>query len=261
MSSALYSFIVPLAIIAILAVVILVIFLYIRGKVRRFSREAFGTSDIVKAAKEIEKSSESARAIHGMTDIYLPQIQKDFPEFDYEVFVGRVEGVLKSYFAAITARDVSKLTSDCSDSMKNTTLGIIRNLEANQLTRKISDVTIHQTEIARYEKDGKTVTILFNTSVGHYDVTRNEQGKIVSGSEEKKRQTVYDVALVYAQDVAKMSSYNATALGINCPNCGAPVTNLGNKFCEYCGTGIREINVRSWSFEYVMEEKVTSKPY
>ena len=118
MSSALYSFIVPLAIIAILAVVILVIFLYIRGKVRRFSREAFGTSDIVKAAKEIEKSSESARAIHGMTDIYLPQIQKDFPEFDYEVFVGRVEGVLKSYFAAITARDVSKLTSDCSDHQK-----------------------------------------------------------------------------------------------------------------------------------------------
>lgn len=261
MSSALYSFIVPLAIIAVLAVVILVIFLYIRGKVRRFSREAFGTSDIVKAAKEIEKSSESARAIHGMTDIYLPLIQKDFPEFDYEVFAGRVEGVLKSYFAAITARDVSKLTADCSDSMKNTTLGIIRNLEANQQTREISDVTIHQTEIARYDKDGKTATILFNSSVGHYDVTRNEQGKIVAGSAEKKRQTVYDVALVYAQDVAKMSSYNATALGVNCPNCGAPVTNLGSKFCEYCGTGIREINVRSWSFEYVKEEKVTSKPY
>ena len=84
------------------------------------------------------------------------------------------------------------------------------------------------------EKDGKTVTILFNTSVGHYDVTRNEQGKIVSGSEEKKRQTVYDVALVYAQDVAKMSSYNATALGINCPNCGAPYE--GGKFCQSCGS-------------------------
>lgn len=261
MSQALYSFIVPLAIIAVLAVIILVIFLYIRGKLRRFSQEAFGTKDFVKAAKEIEKSSESARAIHGMTDIYLPLIQKDFPDFDYEVFSGRVEGVLKSYFAAITARDVSKLTPDCSDSMKNTTLGIVRQLEANNYTREISDVTIHQTEIARYEKDGKTVTILFNSSVGHYDVTRNAQGKIVAGSDEKKRQTVYDVALVYAQDVAKMSSYNATALGINCPNCGAPVTNLGNKFCEYCGTGIREINVRSWSFEYVKDEKVTSKPY
>lgn len=261
MSSALYAFIVPLVIIAALAVVILVIFLYLRSKVRRFSQQAFGTKDIVKAAKEIEKSSESARAIHGMTDVYLPLIKKDFPEFDYEVFAGRVEGVLKSYLAAITARDLSKLSPDCSDSLKNTTLGIIRGLEANNCIREFSDVTIHQTEIARYEKNGGSATILFNSSVGHYDVTRDSNGKIVAGSKEKKRQTVYDVALVYAQDVAKMSSYNASAMGINCPNCGAPVTNLGSKFCEYCGTGIREINVRSWSFEYVKEEKVTSKPY
>ena len=261
MSSAMYAFIVPLVIIAVLAVIILVIFLYLRSKVRRFSQQAFGTKDIIKAAKDIENSSESARAIHGMTDIYLPLIKKDFPDFDYEVFAGRVEGVLKSYLAAITARDLSKLSPDCSDSMKNTTLGIIRGLEANNYIREFRDVTIHQTEIARYEKNGGSVTVLFNSSVGHYDVTRDGNGKIIAGSDEKKRQTVYDVALVYAQDVAKMSNYNASAMGINCPNCGAPITNLGNKFCQYCGTGIREINVWSWSFEYVKEERVTSKPY
>lgn len=253
--------IIPIAVIAALLIIILLIFLYLRFKVRRFSREAFGTSDIVKAAKEIEKSSESARAVHGMTDIYLPLIKKDFPDFDYEVFAGRVEGVLKSYLAAITARDLTKLTPDCSQSLKNTALGIIRGLEANDLRHEFSEVTIHQTEIARYEKNSGTVTILFNSSVGHYDVTRDSSGKIVAGSADKKRQTVYDVALVYAQDVQKMSGYNATALGINCPNCGAPVTNLGQKFCEYCGTGIREINVRSWSFEYVKDQRITSKPY
>ncbi len=257
----LYAIIIPLAIIAVLSIIILVIFLYLRGKVRRFSREAFGTDDFVKAAKDIERSSESARAIHGMTDIYLPMIKKDFPEFDYEVFEGRVEGVIKSYLAAITARDLSKLTPDCSDSLKNTTLGIIRGLEANDHIREYSDITIHQTEIARYDKNGATVTILFNSAVGHYDVTRDGSGRTVAGSAEKKRQTVYDVALVYAQDVRKMSSFNATAMGVNCPNCGAPITNLGQKFCEYCGTGVREINVRSWSFESIKEEKVTSKPY
>lgn len=261
MSSALYAIIVPLAIIAVLSIIILVIFLYLRFKVRSFSKEAFGTKDFVKAAKEIENSSQSGRAIHGMTDVYLPLIHKDFPDFDYDVFKGRVEGVLKSYFAAITAKKVSLLTPDCSDSLKNATIGIISDLEANNYRRDISDVDIHQTEIARYEKDGRTVTILFNASVGCMDYTEDEKGKIVAGSTEKRKQTVYDIALVYAQDVAKMSTYNATALGINCPNCGAPVTNLGQKYCEYCGTGIREINVRSWSFEYIHEEKVTSKPY
>ncbi len=261
MTSSLYAIIIPLAIIAALAAIVLIIFLYLRSKVRRFSKEAFGTNDIVKAAKEIEKSSESGRAIHGMTDVYLPMIHKDFPDFDYDVFKGRTEGVLKSYFAAITAKNVSFLTPDCSDSLKNAVIGIISDLESKNYTRKISDITIHQTEIARYNKDGKTVTILFNTSVGHTDFTADENGRVVSGSAEKKAQTVYDIALVYAQDTAKMSSYNATALGVNCPNCGAAVTNLGQKYCEYCGTGIREINVRSWSFEYILEEKSTSKPY
>ena len=82
------------------------------------------------------------------------------------------------------------------------------------------------------------------------------------GNSEKKSQKLFDVALVYAQDPDKMSvSSMTTAMGVNCPNCGAPITNLGQKYCNYCGTGIREINVRSWSFEYIQENKTTSSPY
>ena len=124
------SVIVPLAIIAALAITILVIFLYIKYRLQRFSKEAFGTKDFAKAMKDIEKSTESARSVHGMTDIYLPMIQKDFPDFDYEVFKGRVEGVLKSYFAAITGRDDGLLSPDCSQSMHNTVIGLIHELEA-----------------------------------------------------------------------------------------------------------------------------------
>ena len=58
-----------------------------------------------------------------------------------------------------------------------------------------------------------------------------------------------------------MTDYSASAIGINCPNCGAPVKNLGQKYCDYCGTGIREINVRSWSFESVKEERTVARPY
>ena len=43
------------------------------------------------------------------------------------------------------------------------------------------------------------------------------------------------------------------ALGITCPNCGAPITNLGAKFCEYCGAGVVELNVHAWSFENIEE--------
>ena len=40
---------------------------------------------------------------------------------------------------------------------------------------------------------------------------------------------------------------------VTCPNCGAPITNLGAKFCEYCGAGVVELNVHAWSFENIEE--------
>ena len=256
------SIIVPLAIIAALAVTVLVIFLYIKYRLQRFSKEAFGTKDFAKAMKDIERSTESARSVHGMTDIYLPLIQKDFPDFDYDVFKGRVEGVLKSYFAAITAKDDGLLSPDCSQSIRNTVIGLIHELEAKDYVHEHREVTVHQMEIARYLKNGPTVTILFNAAVGMYDYVTDADGKVVMGNSEKKSQKLFDVALVYAQDPDKMSvSSMTTAMGVNCPNCGAPITNLGQKYCNYCGTGIREINVRSWSFEYIQENKTTSSPY
>ena len=256
------SIIVPLAIIAALAVTVLVIFLYIKYRLQRFSKEAFGTKDFAKAIKAIERSTESARSVHGMTDIYLPLIQKDFPDFDYDVFKGRVEGVLKSYFAAITAKDDGLLSPDCSQSIRNTVIGLIHELEAKDYVHEHREVTVHQMEIARYLKNGPTVTILFNAAVGMYDYVTDANGKVVMGNSEKKSQKLFDVALVYAQDPDKMSvSSMTTAMGVNCPNCGAPITNLGQKYCNYCGTGIREINVRSWSFEYIQENKTTSSPY
>ena len=256
------SIIVPLAIIAALAVTVLVIFLYIKYRLQRFSKEAFGTKDFAKAMKDIERSTESARSVHGMTDIYLPLIQKDFPDFDYDVFKGRVEGVLKSYFAAITAKDDGLLSPDCSQSIRNTVIGLIHELEAKDYVHEHREVTVHQMEIASYLKNGPTVTILFNAAVGMYDYVTDANGKVVMGNSEKKSQKLFDVALVYAQDPDKMSvSSMTTAMGVNCPNCGAPITNLGQKYCNYCGTGIREINVRSWSFEYIQENKTTSSPY
>ena len=43
-------------------------------------------------------------------------------------------------------------------------------------------------------------------------------------------------------------------LGLTCPNCGAPIKNLGQKFCLYCGTGVVEVNARVWKFNAVREQ-------
>ena len=54
-------------------------------------------------------------------------------------------------------------------------------------------------------------------------------------------------------EVGALALGGETAVGVTCPNCGAPVTRLGSKFCEYCGSGLREISVRVWSINRIAE--------
>ena len=46
-----------------------------------------------------------------------------------------------------------------------------------------------------------------------------------------------------------------------CPNCGAPVKTLGEKFCQFCGTAIKEINIRSWKFNSVNEQTLQQRKF
>lgn len=66
----------------------------------------------------------------------------------------------------------------------------------------------------------------------------------------RKQQTRYNMELVYIQDLSKIKDL-ATAIGVTCPNCGAPITKLGSKFCEYCGTGVTPVDVRVWKLHRV----------
>ena len=38
-----------------------------------------------------------------------------------------------------------------------------------------------------------------------------------------------------------------------CPNCGAPVTILGQKKCEYCGSALTVINRHVWTLSRIYE--------
>ena len=62
-------------------------------------------------------------------------------------------------------------------------------------------------------------------------------------------------ALTFAiiQDLSKIKDL-ATAVGVTCPNCGAPITGLGSKFCEYCGTGVTPVDTRVWKLHRVEGE-------
>ena len=234
----------------------------VKTKLSSLSRKMFGTDSLLDGINEQKRNqSESPKSVHAMTSVYLPLIQKDFPEFDYELYKNKAESVLRGYFAAISTKNVNALTEECSPNLKNSVQSIIEELNVRNVNHIISETVIHDTQIARYIKNGSTVTILFNSAVGQYSYLEDiDTGKIVVGDSQNKRQTIYDVGLVYVQDASKMSN-QAGAMGVNCPNCGAPITNLGNKFCKFCGTAITEVNLRSWKFDSVKEQTALKKLY
>ena len=98
---------------------------------------------------------------------------------------------------------------------------------------KPQEIELHETEISDYRNSEGTCYIRCQTSAGY----RTDAGNWI----EKK----YETDLVYIQDVSKLPP-TQTGIGLNCPNCGAPIQTLGVKICPFCGTGITELNIRVW---------------
>lgn len=189
--------------IALLAIVGTIWYFY--RKIKRFARVNFGTDNfrqIVETQEELEANT--PKSVSGMTSLYLPRLQKDFPELNWVEFRGLAEKYLKEH---------------------------IENQGCTQ-------VHIHQTALRDYRKKGGTCYAIIQSSVEFF-------------REEKKNQSRFNVTMAYVQDAEKIGF--ESAYSINCPNCGAAISTLGNKVCEYCGSIVKEITMRVWELEKIEE--------
>ncbi|MCD8026574.1 MAG: hypothetical protein LUF33_06530, partial [Clostridiales bacterium] len=199
---------------AALLVVILVILIaaavavyVIVEKVKSASRMMFGTESFFEGINNQKaEMSETPRSLHAMTSVYLPQILRDFPEFDYELYKNKAQSLLRSYFTAVETKRTSALKEECSLTLKNRVQGIIDDLNSAGVTRVFNRAVIHDTQIARYIKNGATVTVLFEISTGYISYGEDENGNTVFGDRNIKQQTVYEVGLVYVQDADKVDT-------------------------------------------------------
>ncbi len=252
---------IPLITVLVIIVAVIVAILIIRQKVRSFSKSMFGTDSLTEGINKAKTNlSETPRSLHAMTSVYLPLIKKDFPQFDYELYKNKAQSLLRNYLYSISQKRVLDLGVDSSITLKNNLRGIIEDLNSRDISHTFEEVVIHATEVSRYIKNGATVTVLFEISISCYDYIKNADGKITVGSDTQKKQSVFEVGLVYIQDESKVY-HTGESMGIHCPNCGAPITNLGNKTCEYCGSAVVEINTRAWKFDSVNEQTVGKRSF
>lgn len=252
-----------LPIIVILLLVLAILFAiycgvtYIRNKTREVSRVLFGTSDIAHAASQMkQKYSTRPKSVSAMTSLLLPKINSDFPDFQYDEMKDRIENTLTSYLRAVTGRNPS-LLQDGNSELKNQLENHIQMLSAQNLQEHFERIRIHRTEINQYRKTEGRCIITFQSAFEcyHYITTTDDPSTVQEGSKEYKYQTKYNIDLIYIQDRNLIEHNPDNAWGVNCPNCGAPLSSLGAKICDYCGTPVIEINIRAWAISNLDELK------
>lgn len=221
-------------------------------KVREFSQMAFGTESIMEGFQKVEEEYASTpKSVAAGTSLYLPRIVKDFPQFHYDEMKNRAENVLMSYLRSIDEDDETLLTEGTSELQNKLEmqLGMLRGENARA---HYNNMKIHRTEICQYRKQKGRCSVIFQTSMEYY-YFKEADGKIKAGNRNTKTQARYNVECLYIQDRDYVENLEDAGLAMNCPNCGAPLSKLGAKVCEYCGTPILEFNIRIWNFSDVEE--------
>lgn len=230
----------------------------IRNKIREFSRIAFDTDNLMEGLKKANTDSfVTPKSVSAMTSLLLPQILHDFPEFDYDEWRVKSQNILKAYVQSLSTKNEAMIKESALNANSDLIQAVHSKINALNMENKeeaFDEFRIHRTEISAYNKrDGRCV-ITFQSSVQskHY-VTDVNSGEIIAGSKENLFQSRYEVDLVYIQDRSVTEGTDRTSIGLTCPNCGAAVRTLGQKVCEYCGTGIIEFSIQTWYFGEIRE--------
>ena len=235
---------------AILIIVIVLIAVggisYGLSRLKSFASDAAFVVSALKDGSEDQAAEleHTPKSVNGMTSLCLPRITKDFPAFNWYEFRQKAENMLKSALMAVTNEDISLLTEASADLRNQVSLEITSNRD-NGIKEVYQNIDIHQTEIATYRKQNGTCVITLQTSVGHIHYVE-DHGEVTEGSKTVTEQTRYNIELQYIQDTSKVEE-GETAIGVTCPNCGAPITTVGQKTCPYCGLAVTEININAWA--------------
>ena len=223
---------------------------WLRHRIRTFSRTVFGTDSLQKGlARQAEELAETPQSISSMTKVYLPQIQHDFPSFNYFEGQQRARQVLLMALQARTQQDVSCLPVN-AQGVREQLQAALSDDAVHGRREAFAQVEVHNVQITDYCRQQGTCRIVWQAAVG-YRYTLWQDGQCRQ-PEQQKMQTRYNIEQVYVQDVQKVPQ-GGTAVGVVCPHCGAPITQLGEKRCTYCGGAVQEVNWHVWTFQRVQE--------
>jgi len=152
------------------------------------------------------------RSLSSMESVAMPQILKDFPDFNPKVFAQRVRRDAKTYYESGKEGKVL-FEKDATDTFRETF--------EDRLPKNVGGaIDVHRVSLSRYDSARRRKFLTCQAAVGFQDS---------NGVQQERRLSLTYVA-GYADDPA------SEIVGFNCPNCGAPLPAVGARVCVYCGT-------------------------
>ena len=210
----------------ILVVFLTVAYLYFRMRIRRIlDKFGFAGMSLKQVIDEARlEDQETPKSLSSMDSVYLENIKKDFPTIHINELKREAEKVILDAFHGVEKKD----SSGFKGKIKSFVDSMISDYEGKEVS--FDQMKIHNTVVSNYKKEGGIATIYFATS---FEYVLNTGGKQV------KKQDRAKTEFIYVYDMNEVDA-DKKVLGIHCPNCGSPITTLGQKSCSYCGQAILE---------------------
>ena len=220
----------------IFGIILLLVLLYIFiiFKLRKMGFHGLSLKSIKEEIDELNDNE--PRQVSGMTSVFLPQILKDFPDFNLEEIYLLVEKSIRTILNSIENKDI-KLLEDKDFNLINKKLKLqLEDLIKSDIIYSYDDIIFHKHAIKSYSyKNG--IALLEITSSLEYYYKKVVDDKEVSKNSKKKKQARYITKFVYIAD-SDAYEKDIDVYGLNCPNCGAVIHSLKKKNCSYCKTGL-----------------------
>ena len=229
-----------LVVILVLVMLMNITLLVARRKISKLLKKYLGTSNLKEAIELSEIANENTpKSLSGMEAVALPMIERDFPNLNINELKRQAEASIISYLNMMETKKYTDIKY-ASDKIKTYIESHIADLQDDVVV--YDEIKIHRTIVNKYEKKNGMATITFQTAI-EYKYKKNN-------STLKKVQDRFQTEFIYIIDTDKLSD-KVKAIGLNCPNCGAPIKNVGNINCEYCSTSIIDIVKRTWYFNNI----------
>ena len=222
------SIITTLVVIGIIVLAIVIVVAVIKHKLNSMTRQYLGmglgeTADFIK--KGIAEESTTPKAISNLSAVYKPKLMRDFPDMTYGQFEETAKNTLISVLSSIQTGNIEGLLSP-TENLRKKVGGIIKANTATNVTEHYDNIRIHRVSIADYRSTDKTAEAVFELSFqcNHFI----DNGKSTK-NDDTLTQMAAKVLLIYGVDEYENQS---SVLSHNCPNCGAPIHEVGgNKVC------------------------------